>query len=64
MDEVVARSSIAISVFNTFGIDTCCGGNESLETAARHAHVDMAALLAALDAAICDAEGVVSEDVT
>ncbi|CAN5234117.1 hypothetical protein BH09GEM1_BH09GEM1_11830 [soil metagenome] len=55
VDEIVAHSPVAISVFNAFGIDTCCGGAVPLGEAALHAHVQLATLLAALGAAIGDA---------
>lgn len=64
VDEIVAHSPIAISVFNAFGIDTCCGGAVALGDAALHAHVQLATLLAALDAAIGDANGSVLLEVT
>ncbi|MEP6990361.1 MAG: DUF542 domain-containing protein [bacterium] len=64
MDEIIADAPIAISVFNAFGIDTCCGGAVTLADATVHAHVPLATLLAALDAAIRDANGSVAGTVT
>jgi iron-sulfur cluster repair protein YtfE (RIC family) len=64
IDEIVAHAPIAISVFNAFGIDTCCGGAVALGDAALQAHVQLATLLAALDAASGDATGSVLGAVT
>ena len=55
VDEIVAFAPSAISVFNAFGIDTCCGGAVALGDATLHARVPLPRLLAALDAAIGDA---------
>ena len=52
VDEIAAFAPVAFNVFNAFGIDTCCGGAVPLRDAALQAHVPLATLLAALDAAI------------
>jgi regulator of cell morphogenesis and NO signaling len=41
-----------ISVFNDFGIDTCCGGADPIAEAARRDGADLEALLAALAAVL------------
>ena len=41
-----------LPVLNAFGIDTCCGGADSLEVAARAAHVRLDDLMAGLSAAV------------
>jgi regulator of cell morphogenesis and NO signaling len=41
-----------VSVFNAFGIDACCGGAASLQEAARRDGVNLAELVAALEAAM------------
>ena len=48
IDEIIAHHPSSIAVLNAFGIDTCCGGGDSLANAAAHARVDVASLLAAL----------------
>ena len=52
VNEILAQHPGAVSTFNTFGIDACCGGNASLDEAARRDGADLAALIAALDAVI------------
>ena len=55
VDAVIGQSPVAAAVLNGFGIDTCCGGRSSLAEAAMDARVDVAILIAALDAAERDA---------
>ncbi|MDZ7748643.1 MAG: DUF542 domain-containing protein [Halofilum sp. (in: g-proteobacteria)] len=45
LDDIVAASSRAIEVFDWFGLDYCCGGDESLGLAATHAGLDPAAVI-------------------
>jgi regulator of cell morphogenesis and NO signaling len=52
VNEILAQHPATVSTFNTFGIDACCGGNASLDEAARRDGADLAALIAALDAVI------------
>jgi regulator of cell morphogenesis and NO signaling len=52
VNEILAQHPAAVSAFNTFGIDACCGGDASLDEAARRDGADIAALIAALDAII------------
>jgi len=56
VNEILAQHPATVSAFNAFGIDACCGGNASLDEAARRDGADLAALIAALDAVI-DREG-------
>jgi iron-sulfur cluster repair protein YtfE (RIC family) len=49
VNEVIHRFPASVAVFNAFGIDSCCGGGESLEAAARLDGVELDRLLAALD---------------
>ena len=48
VNEVIAAYPDTIGVFNSFGVDLCCGGDDTLEEAAKHSEVDRDALLAAL----------------
>jgi len=56
VNEILEQHPAAVSTFNTFGIDACCGGNASLDEAARRDDADLDALIAALDAMI-DGDG-------
>ena len=48
VNEILVQHPAAVSVFNTFGIDACCGGDATLEDAARRDGADLDALTAAL----------------
>ncbi len=48
VNAAIAKSPRAASVFNGFGIDTCCGGRASIGEAAVQAHVSTDVLLEAL----------------
>jgi len=48
VDEVIRLHPPTLPVFNSFGIDTCCGGALSLPQAALRAGVDVRALRTAL----------------
>jgi iron-sulfur cluster repair protein YtfE (RIC family) len=48
IDALIARQPGTIFVLNAFGIDTCCGGSDTIAEAAAYAHVDPALLLGAL----------------
>ena len=52
VNEIIARFPQTIAVLNQFGIDTCCGGANSLDDAARLDGADADALFAALTAAV------------
>ena len=49
VNEVLVQYPAAVSVFNAFGIDACCGGDAPLDEAARRDGADVIALIAALD---------------
>jgi len=49
VNEILAQHPAAVSAFDTFGIDACCGGDASLAEAARRDGADLGALIAALD---------------
>ena len=51
INEITQRSPKTLPVLNGFGLDTCCGGPLSLEEAARRHGLDLAELLASLEAA-------------
>ena len=51
VNEVIAAYPDTIAVFNAFGVDLCCGGDDTLEEAAMHSQVDADGLLASLGAA-------------
>ncbi len=48
VNETLVQYPATVSVFNTFGIDACCGGDATLEDAARRDGADLDALTAAL----------------
>jgi regulator of cell morphogenesis and NO signaling len=48
VNEIVAQYPDSISVFNQFGIDSCCGGAAPLAEAAQRDGADVDELLAAL----------------
>ena len=52
VNETLRRHPEAVEVFNRFGIDACCGGDASLDEAARRDGADLGALITALDAII------------
>ena len=52
VNETLRRWPPAVAPLAAFGIDTCCGGAASLETAARDAGVPLDDLLAAIAAAV------------
>jgi len=52
VNEILAQHPATVSVFNLFGIDACCGGDASLDEAARRDNANIVALIAALDAII------------
>jgi regulator of cell morphogenesis and NO signaling len=52
VNQVLLEHPATVAVFNAFGIDACCGGDVSIEEAARRDGADASALLAALDAII------------
>jgi iron-sulfur cluster repair protein YtfE (RIC family) len=52
VDDVMARHPATMRVFNTFGVDSCCGAHSSVREAAERDGVDEVALLAALERAM------------
>lgn len=48
VNEVLQRHPEAVSLLNEMGIDTCCGGADSLEEAARQAGKNPEEVLTAL----------------
>lgn len=52
VNEVIAKYPETMPVLNAFGIDTCCGGDESLAAAANEAGLEADRLVAALHRAI------------
>lgn len=52
VNEVLARYPVTGRALNAFGVDTCCGGHNSLAEAAREATVGLDDLLAGLRAVI------------
>ncbi len=48
VNELLARIPTAARVLNSFGIDTCCGGGDSLAKAAREGQLDLDVLLTAI----------------
>jgi regulator of cell morphogenesis and NO signaling len=49
--QIALQQPTSIRVFEHFGIDYCCGGNQPLADICAQAHLDLAAVLLALDAA-------------
>jgi len=54
VNETIAAWPETIAVFNSFGIDLCCGGDDTLELAARESGVDLVTLLDNLASAGAD----------
>jgi regulator of cell morphogenesis and NO signaling len=49
VNDVLARWPAMLPLLNAFGIDTCCGGSDTLPDAARRADVPLPVLLAAVE---------------
>jgi regulator of cell morphogenesis and NO signaling len=49
VNEITLAKPEAISVFDRYGIDSCCGGSLPLSEVARRHRLDLAALLQALN---------------
>lgn len=49
INDVMACWPQTIQLLNVLGVDTCCGGGESLREAARHAGIPLTVLLAAVE---------------
>ena len=52
VNEVVKRYPATLSIFNSLGIDSCCGGALPLATVADRHHVPLDVLRSALEQAI------------
>lgn len=50
VNEILLSCPSAVSVFNEFGIDACCGGDASLTEAARRDGVELESVIDALEA--------------
>ena len=48
INETIQQYPETITVFNAFGIDTCCGGDETIEAAAREGEINLDAVMARL----------------
>lgn len=57
VDDLLRRYPETIGVFNSFGIDTCCGSAAAIEDAAYRDGADVDALLAALREAVAATAG-------
>ena len=57
VNDILAAHPAAVSVFNAFGIDACCGGDAPLDEAARRDGADLTALTAALQEIVGRAGG-------
>ena len=55
VNETLVQYPATVSVFNSFGIDACCGGDADLAEAARRDGADLNALLSALETLVLDA---------
>ena len=60
VNDVITRHPEAVTVFNSFGIDACCGGMRTLLDAAREDGADASALLAALEWSLVEEEETVA----
>jgi regulator of cell morphogenesis and NO signaling len=49
INEIVAAYPATITVFNRFGLDTCCGGGVCVDEAARRHGIDSTPIVAALN---------------
>ncbi len=52
VNAMIARHPASIAVLNRLGIDTCCGGGETLRAAAKHSAIDLEMLTTALKEAV------------
>jgi len=57
--EIVTKDFKTASIFSKYGIDFCCGGNQTLEEACKKQSVDVAALQKELDEAAQGKEGTI-----
>jgi iron-sulfur cluster repair protein YtfE (RIC family) len=52
VNELLRRHPSVLPVLNAFGVDSCCGGSESLAEAAQASRIPIEALVAALEASV------------
>ena len=52
VNDVLAQWPATLPLLNSLGIDTCCGGTDSLRDAAQRAGVPLPVLLAAVEHAV------------
>ena len=52
VNQVIKLSPKVIPVFNHFNIDSCCGGSDTLEEAAKKAKIDVETLIGELERAM------------
>jgi iron-sulfur cluster repair protein YtfE (RIC family) len=55
VNEILVQYPATVAVFNSFGIDACCGGDAELAEAAQRDGVNVTQLIAALETAARDA---------
>jgi iron-sulfur cluster repair protein YtfE (RIC family) len=48
INDVIAKYPETMSVFNSFGLDLCCGADETLSAAAKESELDSDVLISAL----------------
>jgi len=56
VDDLMAQHPATMAVFNSFGVDSCCGAQRTVHEAARADLVDEAALIDALARAMAEAQ--------
>lgn len=52
INELLRREPSSAPVLNAFGVDTCCGGGDTITTAAMNAGLDAAEIISALGDAL------------
>ena len=52
VNELLRREPLSATVLNSFGVDTCCGGGDTLEEAAAAAGINGRQLIDAITAAL------------
>ena len=52
INDVIKRYPDTIAVFNTYRVDSCCGGGQSIEKTAAADGIALSTLLAALNEAV------------
>ena len=57
VNRIIVEYPAAVSIFNAFGIDACCGGDASLEEAARRDGASLDALIEALNTTLINRGG-------